>query len=178
MEAVIKDLRRPKKRLKLFELEHWLMCSIVGTCLSPPDLNRVIKRHRLRFDDDMRGHQLHGFFVDRAAEDCPIGRTMNKILDEKFSRAIKLVGQETDEDRLEALWEELCAKGHVAAGYWAFMCQSHTPISLRNDIFGDVHMLSHFMGGHNRQNAKALWRAEQQVQQLSSWLSKARQHAQ
>ncbi len=154
------------------------MCSIVGTCLRPPDLNRVIKRHRLRFDDDLREHQLHSFFVERAAEDGPISRTMNKILDEKFSRAIKLVGQETDEDRLEALWEELCAKGHVAAGYWAFMCQSHTPISLRNDIFGDVHMLSHFMGGHNRQNAKALWRAEQQVQQLSSRLSKARQHAQ
>ncbi len=178
MEAVMRSLKRPKKRLKLWELEHWLMCSIVGTCLSPPDLDRVAKRHQLRFDDDTREHQLHSFFVERAAEDCPIGRTINKILDEKFSRAIKLVGQETDEVRLEALWEEFCAKGHVAAGYWAFMCHSHKPIWLRNNIFGDVHMLSHFMGGHNRQNAKALWQAEQQVEQLSFRLSKARQHAQ
>lgn len=178
METVISNLKRSKKRLKTWELEHWLMCSIVGTCLSPPDLDRVIKRHRLRFDDDVRDHQLHSYFVERAAEDCPIGRTMNKILDEKFSRAIKLVGQEMDEVRLEALWEEFCAKGHVAAGYWAFMCHSHTPVSLRNNIFGDVHMLSHFMGGHNRQNAKALWQAEQQVEQLASRLSKARQHAQ
>ncbi|MGI9505754.1 MAG: DUF2325 domain-containing protein [Geminicoccaceae bacterium] len=174
----MRSLKRPRKRRKLFELEHWLMCSIVGTCLGPPDLDRVVKRHRLHFGENVREHQLHSFFVERAAEDCPIGRTMNKILDEKFSRAVKLVSQETDEVRLQALWEEFCAKGHVAAGYWAFMCHSHTPISLRNDIFGDVHMLSHFMGGHNRQNAKALWQAEQQVEQLSSRLSKARQHAQ
>lgn len=178
METVIRNLKRPKKRLKLFELEHWLMCSIVGTCLGPPDLNRVIKRHRLRFDDDVRDHQLHSYFVERAAEGCQVGCTINKILDEKFSRAIKLVGQETDEVSLEALWEKFCAKGHVAAGYWAFMCHSHTPVLLRNNIFGDVHMLSHFMGGHDRQNVKALWQAEQQVEQLSSRLSKARQRAQ
>ena len=178
MDAVIKGFRRSKKRLKLFELEHWLMCSIVGTCLTPPDIDRVIKRHRLRFDDDVREHQLHSYFVERAAEDCPIGRTMNKILDEKFGRAIRSVGQERDGDKLEALWGELCAKGHVAAGYWAFMCHSHVPIWLRNNIFGDVHMLSHFMGGYNRGNAKALWQAQQQVDQLSSRLGKARQQAQ
>ena len=155
METVIRSLKRPKKRLKLFELEPWLMCSIVGTCLGPPDLNRVVKRHRLRFGDDVREHQLHSFFVERAAEDCPISRTMNKILDEKFSRAIRLVGQETDEAGLKALWDELCARGHVAAGYWAFVCHTHTPVWLRNDIFGDVHMLSHFMGDHNREGAMA-----------------------
>lgn len=178
METVISNLKRSKKRLKLFEIEHWLMCSIVGTCLGPPDLDRVIKRHRLRFDNDVRDHQLHSYFVEQAAEDGPIGRTMNKILDEKFTRAIKLVGQETIDTRLQALWEEFCAKGHVAAGYWAFMCQTHTPIWLRKNIFGDVHMLSHFMSGHNRQNSKALWQAEQQVEQLSARLSKARQRAQ
>jgi len=178
MEAVIKDLRRPKKRLKLFELEHWLMCSIVGTCLGPPDLDRVVRRHRLRFDDDVREHRLHSFFVEQAAQDCPVGRTMNKILDEKSSRAIKLVGQGIDESGLRALWEEFCAKGHVAAGYWAFMSHSQVSVQLRNDIFGDVHMLSHFMGGYNRGNAKALWQAQQQNEQLSSKLHKARQQAQ
>ena len=141
METVIRNLRRPKKRLKLWELEHWLGCSIIGTCLGPPDLDRVIKRHRLRFDDDVREHQLHSYFVEQAAADGPIGRTLNKILDEKFVRTIKLVGQETDESRLEALWEELCAKGHVAAGYWAFMSHGHVPAWLRNNIFGDIHML-------------------------------------
>lgn len=178
MEAVIKDLRRSKKRLKLYELEHWLMCSIVGTCLGPPDLDRVIKRHRLTFGDDVREHQLHSYFVERAAENGPVGRTMNKILDDKFARAIKLVGQEADGSRLEGLWEEFCAKGHVAAGYWAFMSHSNVPDWLRNNIFGDVHMLSHFMGGYNRGNAKALWQAQQQNEQLSSKLNKARQRAQ
>ena len=178
MEAVMRNQRRPKKRMKLFELEQWQMCSIVGTCLGPPDIERVMKRHRLCFDDGVREHQLHSFLVERAAEDCPISRTMNKILDEKFGRVIKIVGQETDEDKLEALWEELCVKGQVAAGYWAFMSYNHIPVWLRNNIFGDVHMLSHFMGGFNRGNVKALWQAQQQVEQLSSRLSKARERAQ
>ena len=103
---------------------------------------------------------------------------MTKILDEKFGRVIKLVSQEADGARLEALWEELCAKGQVAAGYWAFMSHNHIPDWLRNNIFGDVHMLSHFMGGYNRGNVKALWQAQQQVEQLSSRLSKVRDRAQ
>ncbi len=178
MDLVLRNLRRPKKRLRLFELDKWLMCSIVGTCLGPPDIKRVTKRHKIRFEGDVREHQIHSFFVERAAENGPISRSLSKVLDEKFARTIKLVGQQSDDADLEQLWEDLCAKGDVAAAYWAFMSHSHIPDWLRNNIFGDVHMLSHFMGGHNRQNAKALWQAERQIEQLAVRLNKARQHAQ
>ena len=62
MDMVLRNLRRPKKRLKLFELDKWLVCSIVSTCLAPPDINRVINRHKVRFESDVREHHIHSFF--------------------------------------------------------------------------------------------------------------------
>ena len=33
--------------------------------------------------------------------------------------------------------------------------------------FGEVHMLSHFMGGSNRHNVKELWLAQRRLDQLA-----------
>ena len=58
------------------------------------------------------------------------------------------------------------------------MSHAHVPQPLRVRIFGEVHMLSHFMGGHHRGNAKALWLAERRAEQLADRLVRRRRQAQ
>ena len=58
------------------------------------------------------------------------------------------------------------------------MTHAHVPAELRVRIFGEVHMLSHFMGGHNRAHAKALWLAERRAEQLAERLARSRRQAQ
>ena len=79
---------------------------------------------------------------------------------------------------LAALWDQLCDKGEIAAAYWAFLTHAHVPAELRVRMFGEIHMLSHFMGGHNRAHSKALWLAERRAEQLAERLARSRRQAQ
>ncbi len=102
---------------------------------------------------------------------------MRTALDEAYAGVVRRVGAASGEAELGGLWDELCAKGEVAAGYWAFMSHAHVPSALRVRVFGEVHMLSHFVGGHNRGNAKALWVAERRAEQLAERLARSRRQA-
>lgn len=147
-----------KKRRKLWEIEPHYHCSIIGTCLMPPELIRIARQARASFKPGARDYQLHSFFVEQAGKSEKVGRVMNKLMDTKFAGAIRRVGRETDAR--------------------AFMSASHVPKWLAIHVFGDVHMLSHFMGGHNRQHVKGLWLAERRAEQLVERLTKSRRQAQ
>ncbi len=76
------------------------------------------------------------------------------------------------------MWDQLCDKGEIAGAYWAFLTHAHVPAELRVRLFGEIHMLSHFMGGHNRAHSKALWLAERRAEQLAERLARSRRQAQ
>jgi hypothetical protein len=168
---------RPKKRLKIWEIPANWLCSVIGTCLTPVDIEQIMKRSAMRFRDGAYDYEIHGYVVGQAAEQGRVGREINKVLDQKYGAILRKVAGEQDEERLAALWDELCGRGLVAGAYWAFISQAHVPEWLKTHAFGEVHMLSHFMGGFNRQSAKELWLAERQINQLAEKLARHRRRA-
>jgi HAMP domain-containing protein len=116
--------------------------------------------------------------VVRASEQRRVGREINKTLDEKYAAMLRKVGGEQDGERLAGLWDDFCARGLVAGAYWAIMSHAHVAEELKVHAFGEVHMLSHFMGGFNRHAAKELWAAERRMQQLADRLARARRQGQ
>jgi hypothetical protein len=167
----------PRRRLKLWEIETGYHCSIVGTCLSPGMVRQMVRRARVEVEPGMEEYRVHSLLVSEAMRPGVIGRLLGKALDETYAGIVRRVGAASGEAELGGLWDELCAKGEVAAGYWAFMSHAHVPSALRVRVFGEVHMLSHFMGGHNRGNAKALWMAERRAEQLAERLARSRRQA-
>jgi hypothetical protein len=149
----------------------------VGTCLSPGMVRQVVRRARLEVEPGTEGYRVHSLLVSEATRPGVIGRLLGKALDETYSGTVRRVGAVSGEAELGRLWDELCAKGEVAAGYWAFMSHAHVPPALRVRVFGAVHMLSHFMGGHDRGNAKALWMAGRRAEQLAERLARSRRQA-
>jgi hypothetical protein len=168
---------RPRKRLKIWEIPANWLCSVIGTCLTPVDIEQIMKRSAMRFRDGAYDYEIHGYVVGQAAEDGRVGREINKALDQKYGALLRKVAGEHDETRLAALWDELCGRGLVAGAYWAFISQAHVPDWLKTHAFGEVHMLSHFMGGFNRQSAKELWLSERQITQLADKLARHRRRA-
>ncbi len=148
-----------RRRLRLHELEHGFHCSIVGTCLTPATARQIVRRAKLSFDGDSQDYRLHSVLVSEAAKPGIVSRLITKSLDESFAGTLRRVGATVGAAELAALWDQLCEKGEIAAAYWAFVTHAHVPPELRVRIFGEVHMLSHFMGGHNRAHAKELWLA-------------------
>ncbi|MGH6898305.1 MAG: hypothetical protein ACREJ5_17435, partial [Geminicoccaceae bacterium] len=169
--------RPARKRLKIWEIQSSWLCSIVGTCLTPGDVDRILRRAGVSFQDGAQAYDIHGFMVVRASERGRVGREMNKTLDEKYAAILRKVGGE-DQERLAGLWNDLCGRGLVAGAYWAIMSHAHVAEDLKVHAFGEVHMLSHFMGGYNRHAAKELWAAERRVQQLEGRLVRSRRQSQ
>jgi hypothetical protein len=169
--------RPAKKRLKIWQIPSAWLCSIVGTCLTPADVARIVRRCGVTLPDDAQAYDVHGYLVGRAAEQGRVAREIGKTLDEKHAAMVRKVGAEQDQGRLAALWDDLCSRGLVAGAYWAIMSHAHVPEALKVHAFGEVHMLSHFMGGYNRQNAKELWLAHRRIDQLADRLARARRQS-
>jgi Uncharacterized protein conserved in bacteria (DUF2325) len=169
------DRARPgKKRLKTWQIPAGWLCSIIGTCLTPADVDRIVGRCGMSLPDDAQAYDVHGFMVGRASEEGRVAREISKALDEKHAAILRKIGAEQDQARLAALWNDLCSRGMVAGAYWAIMSHAHVAEALKVHAFGEVHMLSHFMGGCNRHNAKELWIAQRRADQLTDRLARSR----
>jgi hypothetical protein len=168
---------RPGRRLKVWEIPSNWLCSVIGTCLTPADIQQILKRSAIRLRDGAYDYEIHGYVVGQAQGDGRVGREINKMLDHKYRAILRKVADQQDEVRLAALWDELCSRGLVAGAYWAFISQAHVPEWLKTHAFGEVHMLSHFMGGFNRQSAKELWLAEREAGRLADKLAGQRRRA-
>jgi hypothetical protein len=167
-----------KRRLKIWQISSAWLCSIVGTCLGPADVDRIVRRAGVRFPDGTEAYDVHGFMVARAAEQGRVGREINKVLDDKYAALVRKVGAEGDQARLAALWNDLCGRGQIAGAYWAIMSHAHVGEAIKMHAFGEVHMLSHFMGGHNRHNVKELWLTQRRLDRLADTLARTRRQIQ
>jgi hypothetical protein len=177
--AAAADPARPaKKRLKTWQIPSGWLCSIIGTCLTPADVERIVRRCGVSLPDGAQAYDIHGFMVGRASEEGRVGREISKALDEKHAAILRKVGAEQDQAGLAALWNDLCGRGMVAGAYWAIMSHAHVAEALKVHAFGEVHMLSHFMGGCcNRHNAKELWIAQRRLDELTDRLARSRRQS-
>jgi hypothetical protein len=173
------DRPRPaRKRLKIWQIPSGWLCSIVGTCLTPADVDRIVRRCGVTLPDDAQAYDVHGYLVGRAAEQGRVAREIGKALDEKHAAILRKIGAEQNQGRLAALWNDLCSRGLVAGAYWAIMSHGQVPEALKVHAFGEVHMLSHFMGGCNRHNAKELWIAQRRLDEMADRLARSRRQHQ
>ncbi len=142
--------KRQGKRIHLHEMGHWC-CSVVGTCLSHEDLMAVARKWKINFDSDARPFDVHGFFVRNAGERGDISRTIEKMLDSRYSGFLRRVSRLREPEELADYWNTSVSDGFVAGAYWALVSHRHVPQEFRERVFGEVHMMSHIMGGTVRQ---------------------------
>lgn len=172
---------RTAKRMALWEFSGGLQCSVIGTCLSEDDLVAAIRRSNLALEPMACSHDIHAYCVKTAATDCPLARTLNKLLDRRFAGAIRLAQRAQGAEELEALWVRLRDTGQIGAGYWALLSHTHVEVELRKRIFGEVHMLSHLNGRGARDMAVRVAELERRHTEMEARLKRAeaaRQEAQ
>jgi hypothetical protein len=165
------------KRYRIWEIPGTVQCSIVGTCLDRRDIQALMRKGKVRTQPGATEYQIHGYFVQEATQPGLIGQLIHKTLDRKYAPQVARVGRIRDPDALKAHWDDACAKGQVAGAYWALLSHRHVGDALRYGAFGDVHMLSHFMGGANRAGAQALWAAERRAAELEQRLERVRRRS-
>jgi Uncharacterized protein conserved in bacteria (DUF2325) len=145
---VIADARG--RRSRIWDIAPTLHCSIIGTCLSAAELRQFFIKLG---DADARtasDHTLHSSGVRAAGKHDLVGKLLNKALDNRHEAAIRRFAKASTPAQVKALWLQAFEQGGIPGGYWALLTHPATDRPLVEEVFGQVHMLSHMVGSSNR----------------------------
>jgi len=131
------------RQKKLWELPDRYHCSVLGTCLRRSDLRRFAKKKLFRMEAGASDYQIHLDLVGFAAVRNPKSRALHKFLDERYRAAVKRYSAIRDEAKTLELWEQDLKKGTIAGAYWAIMTNQYVSVDVRNEVYGQNHMMSH-----------------------------------
>jgi hypothetical protein len=164
-------------RRKLWELESKLHCPVIGTCLDMEELLRFARR--FGFSGDMSDeYELHVAAVHLCDERNFAARTMHKYLDRKYQPACHKFASVRGDAAVRALWQECLARGEVAGPMWAALTHRDTDPSTRQQIYADIHMLSHQVGARQAADARRLKHLEQAEREWQQGMEKERRQRQ
>lgn len=138
------------RRSRIWDIAPTLHCSIIGTCLSASELRQFFIKLG---DADARtasDHTLHSSGVRAAGKHDLVGKLLNKALDNRHEAAIRRFAKASNPTQVRALWQEAFEQGGIPGGYWAVLTHPATDRPLVEEVFGQVHMLSHMVGSSNR----------------------------
>ena len=165
------------RRIRLSEMGHWCF-SVIGTCLTHDDLLVISRKWKVHIEHDARAFDVHGFFARKAGEPGDISRAVEKLLDGRYGGLVRRVSNTRDHDKLVDFWNTAVNDCFVAGAYWAMISHRHVPDDLRNRIFGEVHMMSHLLGGTARKIVGAAAELQARVDQMERrkerWSSQVR----
>ena len=166
--------QQPGRRRKLWEIDDSYHCSIIGTCLSLRDLQKIANRSNITLLPEATEYAIHVTFVNLVSQRREIAKQVNKLLDRKFRSALDATRRIRSSDELFAYWKSHLKNGQVPGAYWATISHGQCDVLTGQVVFGDVHMLSHMVGAANRADLKRLSELEDLQKSLSADLEDAR----
>jgi hypothetical protein len=164
---------QPVRRRKLWELEEKYHCPVVGTCLSIEELKKVARKEGFSgrsFDP----YRLHVEAVSASCARNSSAEAMHKLLERKYVRWVRIFEQAKTDEAIRTLWQAHLERGEVAGPMWAALTHKAARKETCDLVYGDVHMLSHQVGGGLAADARRLGYLEGEVNRLQN---EARHHA-
>jgi hypothetical protein len=158
------------QRKKLWELDRYYHCSVIGTCLTLAELRQIQRRLGGVVHATDSDYDVHRVFVSAAREATSAGRLIQKFLDRKYKPAIQQLGKARTAEEFTAYWDTALASGEVAGTYWALITQAGVPYPVLERIYGEVHMLSHLSGASIRVDLQELNRLRRRCPELEGQL--------
>lgn len=139
-----------KGRHHIWDLAPTLHCSLIGTCLTTGELRQLFAKLDFADARTATDHTLHARAVAAAGKSDVAGKLLNKMLDKRHEAPIKRFSRAATVEEVRALWVEALESGDIPGAYWAVFTHPATDRPLLNEVFGEVHMLSHLVGMSNR----------------------------
>ncbi|MEW5009751.1 MAG: DUF2325 domain-containing protein [Cycloclasticus sp.] len=164
------NTRATSTRLAIWDLEPKFHCSIIGTCLSIKELQRLGSKMKLSRKTLHDSYQLHSAFVALVNERSIEARLVNKLLNKKFRQSILRFNHAKQPLELSALWQEGLKSGEIAAAFWSLITHPNTPTELVFSALGKVHMLSHLSGETIRVDMLKLTKLQRVLPELEEQL--------
>jgi iron-sulfur cluster repair protein YtfE (RIC family) len=100
---------------------------------------------------------------------------MQKLLERKYKTIVASFGKARNEEELAGHWRDAVASGEVAGAYWALMSHPSASTRLTEQVYGEVHMMSHLCGASQRADLHQLDSLRHRVTLLEARLAEARE---
>lgn len=149
-------------------------CPIVGTCLTVAELRKLCRKCGDSVPETASAFDAHTFLVGQARETGRPAKLVQKFLDRKYHRELRVFRKVTDGDALRRLWREYADAGNVPGALWALLSLPETPAGLVRDVIGEVHMLSHRLTAASQADLTRLAELEEKVTVLSAALDQGK----
>jgi hypothetical protein len=113
----------------------------------------------------MHGRRPHAAWTrrSRCSRRDDGGKFLNKTLYKRHETAIRRFNKATSAAELRARWALALDQRDIAGPYWALLTHPATDSKLVQDVFGDVHMLSHQVGAAARLDIARLRQLERDL---------------
>lgn len=163
-----------RQRRKLWELEDRLHCPVIGTCLSIEDLKRVIRQSGIAMESKASDFDYHVTLAHAAGEKSRVTRNLQKLLDKRYQRHLKKLSGVSCEQALAKHWHQALAEDEIPGMLWAVITHPLLSRSLSDQVYGEVHMLSHLSGRSHRKALARIPLLEAECDELNTTLKKQR----
>ncbi|QCI68730.1 DUF2325 domain-containing protein [Phreatobacter stygius] len=151
------------RRSKIWDISSHFHCSIIGTCLSAAELRQFFVRLGEADAKGATDHVLHGRGVRTAGQHDLAGKLLHKTLDKRHETAIKRFTRASTVAEVRDLWLQALDQGDIPGAYWAVLTHPAADRPLIQEVFGEVHMLSHMVGTSNRVDIARLRKLERDL---------------
>ena len=152
---------RNERRSKTWEIPPAFHCSIIGTCLTTEDVRQLLARLGHADARAASDHDAHARAVRTAGEKGDAAKLLNKRLERKHESVLKRFAAARSEEDVRALWLKALEQGDISGAYWAVLSHPASTSALRQEAFGEVHMMSHIVGTSSRLDLARLRKLEQ-----------------
>lgn len=170
----VPGLSAASRRKRLDEVPGRWMCSVIGTCLTLADLRKLVVKVGLVLPADASEYRLHGAIVHLASENRVLGKAVARLLDKRHAATVSRMVRVADEETLTRLWADARNGGDIPGAYWALMTHPLDLPTLKDRVYGEVHMLSHLSGATQRVDLQRTAGLEKQVADLTAELLRTR----
>lgn len=165
-----------KRRVRIWEINTNLHCSVIGTCLSAAELRRVLVKLKIAGIETADEHELHMLGVLIANRPQEGGKLLQKTLDRRHQVALNQFAKAKDDAAIGALWKKAVSSGDIPGAYWAVLTHPDGSDKMVQKAFGDVHMLSHLMGATNCADLQRMQKLEDELAELEAKLERQQRH--
>jgi hypothetical protein len=161
-----------QQRRKIWELEERLHCPVIGTCLTIDDLKRVMRQSGLVMEAQASDFDFHVTLVHAASEKTRVTKNLQKLLEKRFNRHVKKLAKVSSEQELRRHWEQALADDEIPGMFWAVITHPRLTRVLSDQVYGEIHMLSHLSGQSHRKSLARIPVLEAECGELNGTLVK------
>lgn len=125
----------------IWEIEYYLKCPVVGTCLSIGEQRKILKKAR-HTTTGLKPYQIHGAIMERLNSKNTISLKLDKYLRHKYRKDIPLL-LDLNEERFLNSWSIFFMTERMEALFFVAAIRKDLSDEFIMEIFGEIHILGH-----------------------------------